>query len=83
MIELKKLTFSYESNPNVKIFSHFDFTIKKGDKVLVKGRSGIGKTSLYKLLTSAYPNIFSTIDKDFLVFFSPQHPLILPETKTI
>ena len=60
-----------------------NFSIRKGDKIMLKGKSGVGKTTLYKLLTSAYPNILSTINESFVVSFSAQHPLVLPDIHTI
>ena len=60
-----------------------NLTIKRGDKIKLKGRSGVGKTTLYKLLTSAYPKIINTINDPFFVSFSSQHPLVLPDTLTI
>ena len=50
---------------------------------MIKGRSGSGKTTLYKLLTSAYPHIMNLVEKQFIVYFSPQHPLLLPDTVTV
>jgi uridine kinase len=50
---------------------------------MIKGCSGSGKTTLYKLLTSTYPKIINLVDKQVIVYFSPQHPLILPEAPTV
>ena len=83
LIDIKNFTFAYETNPDVKIFRDLNCLIKKGDKIKIKGKSGVGKTTLYKLLTSAYPNIFNTLDKPFMVSFSSQHPMMLPDTKTV
>lgn len=47
-VEVKKLSYSHDSiNFTIKEFSH-DF--RKGDKVLLKGPSGIGKSTLVKCL---------------------------------
>jgi ABC-type uncharacterized transport system fused permease/ATPase subunit len=70
-------------NPGVLIFKDLNLSIKKGDKIMIRGRSGSGKTTLYKLLSSAYPQIMSYIDHPFVVYFSPQHPLLLPDTTTV
>jgi ABC-type multidrug transport system fused ATPase/permease subunit len=83
MLRLSELTFAYDSNPKVNVFNKLNFEVKKGDKTVIRGRSGVGKTTLYKLLTSTYPNIVSTVDSSFFVAFSPQHPLVLPDTLTV
>jgi ABC-type transport system involved in cytochrome bd biosynthesis fused ATPase/permease subunit len=58
ILEIKKLTFAYESNPNLTIFKEMSFLFSKGDKIKIKGKSGAGKTTLFKILTSTYPSIF-------------------------
>lgn len=55
LLNLKELSFAYESNPSVPILSGVNLSVRRGDKIMIKGRSGSGKTTLYKLLTSAYP----------------------------
>lgn len=83
MMKIEKLNFAYELNPGVLIFKDLELLIRKGDKIMIKGRSGSGKTTLYKLLSSTYPQIMSYIDHPFVVYFSPQHPLVLPDTATV
>ena len=51
-IEVKDLDFSYDSELVLKGLS---FTINKGDRVLLNGGSGEGKTTLIKLLMGLYP----------------------------
>lgn len=46
-IEIKDLTFSYDSK---NIFSSFNYVINKNDTILIKGPSGRGKTTLFKLI---------------------------------
>lgn len=51
-IDFKKLSlsdFSF-SYPDKEIFSHTSFVLNKGDMVTIKGESGIGKSTLIKLL---------------------------------
>ena len=83
IMKIEKLNFAYEVNPGVMIFKDLDLRIKKGDKIMIKGRSGSGKTTLYKLLSSTYPHIMNFIDHPFVVYFSPQHPLLLPDASTV
>ncbi len=48
-IEAKDICFSYK---NKNIFNKASFTINKGDTVAITGRSGMGKTTLFRLLLS-------------------------------
>lgn len=47
MIEIKSLSFSYDEN---KVIRSFSASIKKGERVCIKGESGKGKTTLLRLL---------------------------------
>lgn len=52
-IEVKNLSFSYlEENP---LLNNVSFQIEKGEKVLLLGKSGVGKSSFFKLLKQYYP----------------------------
>ncbi|WP_255291357.1 MULTISPECIES: ABC transporter ATP-binding protein [Bacillus] len=51
-IEFKNVSFSYNSNQ--PILNDFNLTIKKGERVAIVGKSGIGKTTIFKLLMRAY-----------------------------
>ncbi|MBU0465708.1 MAG: ATP-binding cassette domain-containing protein [Proteobacteria bacterium] len=46
-----------------QIFSGLDFFVQKNEKVLIQGKSGIGKTTLFKILLG-----FETIDKGRVTF---------------
>lgn len=50
-IELKDVTFAYDRE---KILDGASLSIKKGDVVIIKGTSGIGKSTLMKLLLGVY-----------------------------
>lgn len=44
---MDNISFSYNTKP---IFDHFDLKIVPGEKVQIKGKSGAGKTTLFKLI---------------------------------
>ena len=46
-IIFKNVSFSYENN---QIFKNFNYTINKNDSILIKGKSGRGKSTLFNLL---------------------------------
>jgi len=48
---------------NKEIFSNLNFSVQKNEKVLIQGKSGIGKTTLFKLLLG-----FEIIDKGRVSF---------------
>ncbi len=48
-IDIKNLTFSYDKNSK-KIFEDTNFTINSGDKILIRGQSGKGKSTLLDLI---------------------------------
>ncbi len=52
-IVFNDVSFTYP-HTGIKALKHFDLTIKKGDKVLLLGRTGSGKTTLAQLLLRFY-----------------------------
>ena len=60
MIKFKSV---YLRRKNKEIFSGLDFFVQKNEKVLIQGKSGIGKTTLFKVLLG-----FETIDKGKVSF---------------
>lgn len=51
-IQVKGVSFSYKNREN--ILKNISFNIYKGDKILIVGKSGIGKTTLLKIIGSLY-----------------------------
>jgi ATP-binding cassette, subfamily B, bacterial PglK len=49
-INIENLTFKYEKNNKNYIFNNFSLDIKKGDKILLMGESGQGKSTLLDLI---------------------------------
>jgi len=60
MIKFKSV---YLKRKSKEIFSGLDFFVQKNEKVLIQGKSGIGKTTLFKVLLG-----FETIDKGKVSF---------------
>ncbi|PGS93040.1 multidrug ABC transporter ATP-binding protein [Bacillus cereus] len=52
-IEFKDVCFKYNENSDL-IFDHFNVQIEKGDKLLIDGINGSGKSTFIKLLTGLY-----------------------------
>ena len=49
-IKLENISFQYSKNlPS--ILNNFSFTIKKGEKIAIKGKSGTGKSTLINIIT--------------------------------
>lgn len=57
-IEASALSFDYDGEP---VIENADFTIEKGDFVGICGRSGAGKTTLFKLLTGLYEPVSGSV----------------------
>jgi len=53
-IEGKNINFSYQLHQNKTILKNINFLFKKNQKILISGRSGIGKSTLVKLLMRFY-----------------------------
>ena len=59
VIDIENVTFAYENGKNV--LDDISLSIKKGEKVAILGRSGVGKSTLVKLLTGTYTNYTGSI----------------------
>ena len=59
MIELKNLSFSYENSSEAKgQLRGIDLHVKKGELVILSGRSGCGKTTLTRLINGLIPHYY-------------------------
>ena len=59
VIDIENVTFAYEPGKNV--LDNISLSIKKGEKVAILGRSGVGKSTLVKLLTGTYTDYTGSI----------------------
>lgn len=50
-IEISNMSFGYDKKD---IFNHYDLTIQKGDHITLQGRTGAGKSTLFKLILGLY-----------------------------
>ncbi|HPX84484.1 MAG TPA: ABC transporter ATP-binding protein [Bacilli bacterium] len=60
-LKVSNLSFAYDDKD---LFHNVSFTIEKGKKYLLKGASGVGKSTLIKLLSQTYPNYEGSISLD-------------------
>ncbi len=47
ILNIQNLSIRFDGNP---ILSNFNLSVVKGEKILIKGRSGIGKSTLFRLI---------------------------------
>ncbi len=86
-LSIQKLAFSYDKN--IKVFANLNFTIKSGEHVMLMGESGVGKSTLAKILCGIeleYSGRIATdqliLDKNNLelwrsqVAYTPQNPFV-------
>ncbi len=63
-IKLDNVSFYYPSNPERKVFENLSLTIRRGEKTVLTGPSGNGKSTLAKLLLGYYLPTDGTITID-------------------
>lgn len=58
MIELKNISFSYANNCENSGLRRVDLTVKKGELIILAGKSGCGKTTLTRVLNGLCPQFY-------------------------
>lgn len=58
MIELKNISFSYANSQKDSQLRRIDLTVKKGELVILAGKSGCGKTTLTRVLNGLCPQFY-------------------------
>jgi ABC-type multidrug transport system fused ATPase/permease subunit len=87
-LELRNLSFHYEGGKD--IFNKLNFTIQKGEFVMIEGQSGVGKSTLLHILAGLLPNYAGEIFVDgkpvlaqalqSTIAFVPQAPILIQDT---
>lgn len=69
MIELKNLSFSYENTNEARgQLRGIDLHVKKGELVIISGKSGCGKTTLTRVLNGLCPGFYpGKIDGEYIL----------------
>lgn len=52
-VQFQGVTFRYDSS-EVEVLKEFDFTLQEGEQVTLSGRTGAGKSTIFKLLLGLY-----------------------------
>lgn len=53
-VRFEDVTFSYDHAENHAIFTDLNFSVKEGEQVTLAGRTGAGKSTIFKLLLGLY-----------------------------
>lgn len=62
-IDVRELTFRFEDD-GTELFRDFSLTIRKGERIGIRGASGAGKTTLFNLLLGLYAPTSGSIEID-------------------
>ena len=84
-LKVEKLNFKYNKNNKENIINNLSFELIKGEKFLVVGKNGVGKSTLLKLITNQLKQdsgIITIGNKTDIGYYAQEHEL-LDNDKTI
>ena len=61
-LEIQNLSFTYPDGP--EIYNRLSFSLDRGEKFLIVGENGVGKSTLLKLIVGAYPELRENVVKN-------------------
>ena len=73
VISLRDVSFSYDGKQ--KVLSHFNMEVQKGERVCLMGRTGAGKSTVFRLVLGLYS------PQKGEVLLAGQNPALLPQRK--
>lgn len=75
-LEVHNLTFKYGQK---NVIDNFSFEVKQGEFIHLKGESGRGKTTLFKLILA----LIEPLSGNILVFFNQHNQMVSKETRSL
>lgn len=54
LVEFRHVTFAYEQAAGQEVLKNVSFSVKEGEQVTLQGRTGAGKSTIFKLLLGLY-----------------------------
>lgn len=84
-VKVTNLNFKYDKSSNVNIINNLSFELSKGEKFLVVGENGVGKSTLLKLIVGQLePDLGKIVigNKTDIAYYAQEHEL-LESDKTI
>lgn len=83
ILEVKKISKSYGDKT---LFKNFSYTFKKGDRIGVVGKNGMGKSTFLNILTGALTPDSGEVDKGTTIvfgYYSQEEAIFNPEHRVI
>lgn len=65
------------------MLENINLRIRSKDRIVLKGKTGSGKTTLFKILMGLYPEVYFPESSMHLISFSSQLPLKMAECSVL
>lgn len=78
-LKVDNLSFKYDKNSDKNVIENLSFGLNKGEKFLIVGQNGIGKSTLLKLITNQLKEDEGSIDlgyKTDIGYYAQEHELL-------